>query len=165
MRANVEHNRVRHDYVVILSIDTLPVPRVPDAERIEIDDLCYAGDGIVHAGARFGYMETPDVPRALRLLDPLRSEGVVDADRASYLLSKIELTKGAAPTMARRRKQLFIATSYRAADAAEYVGLPRDRSVIVGSRIEVSLVRDRCRRRDGQRARYRPAPRPPAPRG
>jgi KUP system potassium uptake protein len=82
-------------------------------------------------------MEPPDVPRALRLLDPRRSEGLVDADRASYFLSKIELTKGTAPTMARWRKQLFIATSYLAADAAEYFGLPRDRSVIVGSRIEV----------------------------
>jgi KUP system potassium uptake protein len=82
-------------------------------------------------------METPDVPRALRLLDPEQSEGLVDADRASYFLSKIELTKGSAPTMARWRKQLFIATSYLAADAAEYFSLPRDRSVIVGSRIDV----------------------------
>ena len=92
MRANVEHNQVRHQRVVILSIDTLPVPRVPDADRIEIDDLGYGGGGIVHVGARFGYMETPDVPRALRLLDPGESEGLVDTDRASYLLSKIELT-------------------------------------------------------------------------
>ena len=137
MRANVDHNHVRHRHVVILSIDTLPVPRIPDADRVEIDDLGYAGDGIVHVSARFGYMEPPDVPRALRLLDPRRSEGLVDADRASYFLSKIELTKGTAPTMARWRKQLFIATSYLAADAAEYFGLPRDRSVIVGSRIEV----------------------------
>ena len=137
MRANVDHNHVRHRHVVILSIDTLPVPRIPEADRVEIDDLGYAGDGIVHVSARFGYMEPPDVPRALRLLDPRRSEGLVDADRASYFLSKIELTKGTAPTMARWRKQLFIATSYLAADAAEYFGLPRDRSVIVGSRIEV----------------------------
>jgi KUP system potassium uptake protein len=137
MRANVEHNQVRHQHVLILSIDTLPVPRVPDVDRIEIDDLGYAGDGIVHVSARYGYMETPDVPRALRLLDPRESEGLVDADRASYFLSTIELTKGDAPTMARWRKRLFVATSYLTADAAEYFGLPRDRSVIMGSRIEV----------------------------
>jgi KUP system potassium uptake protein len=137
MRANVEHNRVRHQHVVILSIETRPVPRVPDEERIEIDDLGWAGDGIVHVSAHFGYMETPDVPRALRLLDARQAEGLIDADRASYFLSKIELTKGTAPTMARWRKRLFIATSYITADAAEYFGLPRDRSVIMGSRIEV----------------------------
>jgi KUP system potassium uptake protein len=137
MRANVEHNRVRHQHVVILSIETRPVPRVPDEERIEIDDLGWAGDGIVHVSAHFGYMETPDVPRALALLDVRQVEGLIDADRASYFLSKIELTKGAAPTMARWRKRLFIATSYITSDAAEYFGLPRDRSVIMGSRIEV----------------------------
>jgi len=82
-------------------------------------------------------METPDVPRALALLDPRQTEGLIDAERASYFLSKIELTKGAAPTMARWRKRLFIATSYITADAAEYFSLPRDRSVIMGSRIEV----------------------------
>jgi KUP system potassium uptake protein len=44
---------------------------------------------------------------------------------------------GESQTMARWRKRLFIATSYLAADGAEYFHLPRDRSVIVGSRIEV----------------------------
>ena len=58
-------------------------------------------------------------------------------DDASYFLSKIELRRGDAPTMARWRKRLFIATSYITADAAEYFGLPRDRTVIMGSRIEV----------------------------
>ena len=138
MRANVEHNQVRHEHVVILSIETQPVPRVPDAERIEIDDLGYADDGIVHVSARFGYMETPErAARARACSTRGRTEGLIDVDRASYFLSKIELTQGTAPTMARWRKRLFIATSYLTADAAEYFGLPRDRSVIVGSRIEV----------------------------
>ncbi len=77
------------------------------------------------------------MPRALRLLDPRQAEGLIDTDGASYFLSKIELAKGAAPTMARWRKRLFIATSYLTADAAGYFGLPRNRSVIMGSRIEV----------------------------
>jgi KUP system potassium uptake protein len=53
------------------------------------------------------------------------------------ILSKLELTKGTAPNMARWRKQLFIATSYITADAADYFGLPPDRTVVMGSRIEV----------------------------
>ena len=77
------------------------------------------------------------MPRALGLLDPRQTEGLIDVDHASYFLSKIELTKGTAPTMARWRKRLFIATSYITADAAEYFGLPLDRTVIMGSRIEV----------------------------
>ncbi|MGW0947866.1 potassium transporter Kup [Streptomyces sp. NPDC002623] len=137
MRANVEHNHVRHDQVVILSIGTEPVPRVPADQRIVVDDLGYADDGIIHVTARFGYMEAPDVPGALAMLDPAETEGPLQLDQASYFLSKIELRRGKAPTMAPWRKRLFIATSYITADAAEHFGLPRDRTVIMGSHIEV----------------------------
>jgi KUP system potassium uptake protein len=115
----------------------LPVPRVPDAERTEIGALGYGEDGIIHVTAHFGYMETPNVPHVLRLLDPAQTEGPISVDGASYFLSKIELKKGLAPTMAPWRKRLFIATSYITADAAEYFGLPGERTVIMGSRVEV----------------------------
>ncbi|TDZ76634.1 potassium transporter Kup [Mycobacteroides salmoniphilum] len=138
MRANVEHNHVLHEHVVILSIETSPVPRVEDAERTSIDNLGYAEDGIIHVTARFGYMETPNVPHALGLLDPAQTEGqAIPIDEATYFLSKLELGRGTEPTMARWRKQLFLATSHITADAAEYFGLPRDRTVIMGSRIDV----------------------------
>ena len=74
---------------------------------------------------------------ALRLLDSTQTEGPIAIDEASYFLSKLELTKGTEPTMASWRKRLFIATSYITADAAEYFGLPRDRTVIMGSRIDI----------------------------
>jgi KUP system potassium uptake protein len=120
-----------------MSIDTLPVPRVPDSERIEVDEMGYATDGIIHLAAHFGYMETPNVPRTLRLLDPTQGEGPIDIDGALYVLSTIELAMGDAPTMAAWRKRLFIATSHATADAAGFFCLPRDRTVIVGARIEV----------------------------
>jgi KUP system potassium uptake protein len=137
MRANVEHNHVLHEHVVIMAIDTMPVPRVPDSERTEVDALGYAEDGLIHLTARFGYMEKPNILGVLRLLDPTQTEGTIAVDDASYFLSKLELTKGTTPNMARWRKQLFIATSYIAADAADYFGLPPDRTVVMGSRIEV----------------------------
>ncbi|MER5689764.1 potassium transporter Kup [Streptomyces sp. NPDC002205] len=137
MRANAKHNHVRHDQVVILSIETEPVPRVPADQRVVVDGLAYADDGIIHVTARFGYMETPDVPGALAMLNPADTEGPLQLDQASYFLSKIELRRGKAPTMAPWRKRLFIATSYITADAAEYFGLPRDRTVIMGSHVEV----------------------------
>ncbi|WP_284748983.1 potassium transporter Kup [Amycolatopsis sp. RTGN1] len=137
LRANAEHNHVRHEQVVILSLETEPVPRVPAEERVSVEDLGHADDGIVFVTARYGYMETPDVPGALALLDPAQTEGRLRLDEASYFLSKIELQRGPEPTMAGWRKRLFIATSYITADAAEYFGLPRDRTVIMGSHIDV----------------------------
>jgi KUP system potassium uptake protein len=137
LRANVAHNDVLHEHVVIVTINTLPIPRVGDSERIEIDPLGQANDGIIHVTARFGYMEMPDVRHALRLLEPTKTEGSIAIDDASYFLSKIELTKGAARTMPAWRTNLFIATSKLSADAAESFCLPRDQTLIVGSRIEV----------------------------
>jgi KUP system potassium uptake protein len=137
MRANVEHNRVLHRHVVIMSIDTMPVPRLSDDERITIDELGYKRDGIIHVSACYGYMERPNIPAALRLLDPAHTEGHIDADTASYFLSKLELVGGDEPTMSPWRKRLFIATSYITADAAAYFKLPLDRTVVIGSRIEV----------------------------
>ncbi|BBY94887.1 putative potassium transport system protein kup [Mycobacterium gallinarum] len=137
MRAIVEHNHVLAEHVIVLSVVTENVPRLPDSERMTHDDLGYASDGIVHVAARFGYMERPIVPRALALLSSDDTEGPFDLENASYFLSKLDLCMGDAPTMPAWRKRLFIATSHITADAAAHFGLPLSRTVIVGSRIEV----------------------------
>ncbi|HET7588848.1 MAG TPA: KUP/HAK/KT family potassium transporter [Solirubrobacterales bacterium] len=137
MRATVEHNRTLQERVVILSLETLPVPSVAPGERFSLDDLGYGDDGISHLTARFGYMEQPDVPAALRSAAAGPLGLAVDADAASYFLSTIELRPGAAPGMRRWRKRLFLASSHVASDAADYFGLPRERTVIMGSLIEV----------------------------
>jgi KUP system potassium uptake protein len=137
MRANVEHNHILHEHVVILSLETQPVPYVSDADRVEIDDLGYSDDGITHVTARFGYMDKPNVPAVLRLAVAAGLECPIEVDDASYFLSTIELAVGDAPGMAHWRKRLFVATSRITADAAEYFGLPRNRTVIIGSRIVV----------------------------
>ena len=128
---------VGHRLHRVMTLVTEPVPRVPADSRTDVDDLGYGDDGITHVTARFGYMERPDVPRALAQLGPDATEGPLDLDRASYFLSKIELRRGTARTMAPWRKRLFIATSYVTADAAEFFNLPRDRTVIMGSNIDV----------------------------
>jgi KUP system potassium uptake protein len=137
MRANVEHNHILHEHVVILTIETLPVPHVAEPDRIAVDDLGFADDGITHVEARFGYKDEPNVPRVLRLAAAAGLECPLEVDDASYFLSTIELHLGDAPGMSRWRKHLFVATSRITADAAEYFGLPRARTVIMGSRIEV----------------------------
>jgi KUP system potassium uptake protein len=137
MRANVEHNHVLHDRVIILSIETLPVPHVEQPARLEVDDLGYKDDRIYHVAARFGYMDTPSVPALLPLIRDACAEGPLDSEGVSYFLSTIEVRKGDSPGLSRWRKRLFIATTRLTADAAEYFHLPRNRTVIMGARIEL----------------------------
>src|SRR5262249_30679198 len=136
MRANVEHNEVLHDHVLILTIKTLNVPHVPAINRLEIDDLGYKDDRIYHVTASFGYMDVPSVPGLLPLIRAAGEEGQLEEGKVSYFLSTIEVVRGHTPGMSRWRKRLFIATARLSTDAAEYFRLPRDRTVIMGSRIE-----------------------------
>ena len=136
MRANVDRIHALPQNVIVISIDTPPVPRVPDSERISVDDLGHSDDGIFYVVARVGFMEQPDVPMALRLVDPSSTEGPVDVDTASYFVSNIALSAGPNPTMAQWRKRLFIAISRITSDV-EYFGLPMDRTLIIGARMEI----------------------------
>jgi KUP system potassium uptake protein len=137
MRATVEHLHALSADVVILSIETQPVPHVPSSERLVMDDLGYTDDGIMHASARFGYMDNPDVPSVLRQVAEADFESTLDVEEASYFLSTIDLCRSDRPGMSRWRKRLFLATAAITADAAEYFSLPRERTIIMGSRIEV----------------------------
>jgi KUP system potassium uptake protein len=137
LRANVEHNQILHEHTLILAVETVPVPHVPVAERLTVDDLGYKDDRIIHVTARFGYMDPANIPGLLPLIAKASVESPLEDDRLSYFLSRIELHPGNTPGMSRWRKRLFLATSRITADAAEYFQLPRDRTVIMGSRIDL----------------------------
>ena len=137
MRANVEHNEILHENVIILSVESMPVPHVPEAQRLQVDDLGFKHDGIIHVSARFGYMDPTNIPALVPLIREADPEGSAPDARLSYFVSRIELVPGHAPGMSQWRKRLFIATSRITADAAETFQLPRERTVIMGSRIEL----------------------------
>ena len=112
-----------------------------DGDRdIAQPDVRIARDADQHLGhvtARFGYMDTPDVPSLLPLIRESTIESPLDEENLSYFLSTIDLHRGDAPGLSRWRKSLFLATSRLTADAAEYFNLPIERTVIMGSRIEL----------------------------
>jgi KUP system potassium uptake protein len=135
LRYNVEHNHVLHERVVIMDVETVRVPHVPDEGRLAIDDLMIADDGIVLVTAHFGFQDDPDVPAALRLA---AARGLdIDVDGASYFLSRITIALTRDPGMAMWRKRLFLAISRHAASHVNYFALPEDRVVALGSSIRV----------------------------
>jgi KUP system potassium uptake protein len=137
LRANVEHNPVVHQSVVIVSIRSTDVPRVPSAERLEIDDLGYRDDGIVLIGARFGFFEQPNLPRTLSAAARHGLERRIDVPRASYFVSRAAVVATGARTMHPWRKRLFVALWRNQADPIAYFELPEERTVTMGSVIEL----------------------------
>jgi len=137
LRANVEHNQVLHERVVIVAVETAPVPVVAADQVAIADDLGYRDDGITLVTLQFGYMQFTDVPRALSVLPAEQLESPIDLEHASYFLSTIDLEIGERSSMPRWRTMLFLGTTALAADAALAFELPRDRTLAIGSRISV----------------------------
>jgi KUP system potassium uptake protein len=140
LRANVEHNHIVHQHVIIVSVLTENVPHVTRSKAFSADDLGYADDGIEHITIRFGFSDDQDLPRALRAaclaevlhLDP------AEIKTASYFISRggIRITKRG-KGMAGWRKKLFVGIAHNAADPAARFTLPPQRTVTMGSDVEI----------------------------
>jgi KUP system potassium uptake protein len=137
LRANVEHNHVLHECVLIVSLTTERVPYVPEHERLSIDDLGYSDDGITHITGRYGFQDPLDVPALLRLAAQNGVEGDPKLENPSYFVSRIQIVVTERPGMARWRKRLFLAISRNAANPVEVFHLPDERTVVMGSHIEL----------------------------
>ena len=102
------------------------------------DPLHPAAERITAVGLRFGFLDTPDVPSALRLATGRRLlEGEPDLEHATYFLSQITIVPTDSRGMAAWRKKLFVTMARNAASAADYFSLPDRRTITTSGRIHV----------------------------
>jgi KUP system potassium uptake protein len=137
LRANVEYNQVLHEHVVLVSVHVENVPYVPPDERMVVDELNYADDGIVHVEFRFGFQDDQDLPAMLRQAVGRTPELEFDPDEAYWFLSRLTIQPGHADGMAGWRKRLFIGLTHNAANPAANFNLPVDRTVVMGAHLEL----------------------------
>ncbi len=127
-----KHNQVLHETVVLLSVESETIPEVPPERRLTVVDL---GRGFYRVSARFGFMETPNVPSIMRRA---AREGVrCEPARTSYFLGRETLLVSGNANMWRWRKTLFSFVSRNARSATQYFGIPPDRVVELG--LQISL--------------------------
>ena len=127
-----KHIQVLHEKVVLLTVANEQTPFVKPSERFETEDL---GQGFHRLIARFGFMETPNVPS---LLEAMRQRGLdLDMDRVTYFLGRETLIPSHRRGMTRWRKVLFAFVSRNAKSATAYFGIPVDRVVELGMQIEL----------------------------
>jgi KUP system potassium uptake protein len=129
---NLRHNEVLHEQVVLLTVQVPDEPYVPPNNRAEVRHL---GKGVHHVTLRYGFMEQPDVPRDLLALG---ERGVpVDPMRTSYFVGRNSFVAAARPLLPRWQEKLFLVLARFAASAGDFFGLPTNRVVELGSRIEI----------------------------
>jgi KUP system potassium uptake protein len=136
LRAEVAHNHILHEKVVIISVDYVSVPNVDAADRLTVQWLGKGLFKIMHVVLRVGYRDQADIPKALALARKKgKLERNLDLEHASYFVSRMMITSTDAPGMSRKRKRLFIAMARNASSPIAHFGLPGDRTVIMGSQV------------------------------
>jgi KUP system potassium uptake protein len=129
---NLKHNQVLHERNVILTVVFDDVPWVPEARRVEVEALA---PGFHRVTLHFGFMETPDVPRALGLC---AAHGLPMAlFETSYFLSRETVVPTRGAGMATWREHLFAAMSRNAGSVVAFFRLPDNAVVELGTRVQI----------------------------
>ena len=129
---NLKHNHVLHMRVLLLTVLPDEHPRLNEDERLSVTPL---QKGFFRVLLRYGFMETPDVPRDLALL---RRHGIaIEAMEISYFLSRENVVRGRQAQLSAWRRWTFAVLQRNAETAADYFRLPPNRVVELGSQIGV----------------------------
>jgi len=129
---SLKHYKVLHEKNVILSVETTHTPRVDSDKRVRIEPV---GSTFLRVLLRFGYMETPNIPRALAIARKLGWQ--FDIMSTSFFLSRRSLRPATHSGMPRWQDRLFISLARSANDATDYFQIPTDRVVEVGTQVTV----------------------------
>jgi KUP system potassium uptake protein len=129
---NLKHNKVLHEHNVILTIETAQTPRVDVAERVRMESI---SDKFSTVRLRFGFMESPNVPKALVIARKLGWQ--FDIMATSFFVSRRALKPSAQSGMPKWQDHLFIALSRSANDATDYFQIPTGRVVEVGTQVTI----------------------------
>jgi KUP system potassium uptake protein len=128
---NLKHNKVLHENVLFVTVQNEDVPEVSQHRRAEVSVLA---PGIHRVILRYGFMESPNIPRAL---EELTDELKVRVSQASYFLGREVLVPGMAPKLSWWRRALFLVMARNAVPATEFFRIPSDRVVELGVRITI----------------------------
>jgi len=129
---SLKHYKVLHERNVILSIETAQTPRVDRGKRVRIEPV---GSTFVRVLLRFGFMETPNIPKALAIARKLGLQ--FDIMATSFFLSRRALRRAPRSGMPRWQDRLFIMLARSANDATDYFQIPTDRVVEVGTQVTI----------------------------
>jgi KUP system potassium uptake protein len=129
---NLKHNKVLHEHNVVLTIETAQTPRVSLADRVRMETV---SDKFAKVRLRFGFMETPNVPKALAIARKLGWQ--FDIMSTSFFVSRRALKPSSQSGMPRWQDRLFIGLSRSANDAIDYFQIPTGRVVEVGTQVTI----------------------------
>jgi len=132
MLHHLKHNQVLHERVIMLSVQTAPVPKVADEQRVSVVETSH---GFFEVTATYGFQETPDVPTAL---NACAARGLkVDPDLVSYYVGRVTLRTAHHGGMPKVLKRLFAFLYLNERPVTAFFNLPANRVVELGRQLEL----------------------------
>jgi KUP system potassium uptake protein len=129
---NLKHNKVLHERNVILTVQTVENPRVPEGERVVMERV---NPDFKKLTIRYGFMESPNVPKALGIC---RKQGVkFDIMSTSFFLGRRSVVVSAQSGMPLWQDKLFIFLMRNAANPTDFFHIPPGRVVELGAQVTV----------------------------
>lgn len=129
---SLKHYKVLHEKNVLLTVETLPQPRVPASDKIDYREI---NEHFAQLKIRYGFMEDPNLPAALVIA---RKQGIkFELMKTSFFLSRRSLVPSSDAGMPLWQDHLFIALSRNASDASSYFRLPTGRVVEIGAQVVI----------------------------
>ena len=125
------HNQVLHREIILLAIVTEEVPEIPEDKRVTSQRL---RAGFWRVQASYGFMQRPDVPRVVATC--CEHGMTAEPSRTSYVLGRARLLPTGPGRMMRWRKRVFAFMAWNASSATDFFGLPHDRVIELGARLE-----------------------------
>ncbi|KOR27533.1 potassium transport protein Kup, partial [Achromatium sp. WMS1] len=130
---NLNHNHVIHEQVALLNVQVEEVPIIDDVERIKVEKI---RPGFERITVRYGFSETPDIPYALTLCQ-IHHGLTFEPMATSFFLSRETLIPSLSSGMMRWRENLFATMARNADSATEFLRLPTNRVVELGTQVEL----------------------------
>ncbi len=129
---NLKHNHVLHEMVILVSVETAEVPHVQDSNRVSWEKLA---DGAYRLAIHYGFMEDPNVPKALQLVS--LDGWTYDPLKTTFFLGRETLLSSRKTAMTGIREQLFVFMSRNARTATDFFSLPPNRVVELGMQVRL----------------------------
>ncbi len=129
---NLKHNQVLHQTNVILTVAFAETPLVALDKRLQISEM---GAGFWQVVVHFGFMENPDIPKALTQL--ALGNTTLDPFTTSYFISRETIISGPGGSMAKWRDDLFAVMSRNAGSVVSYFNIPSNSVIELGSRVHI----------------------------
>jgi KUP system potassium uptake protein len=136
LRETLDKLHELHEKVIVVSVEITGESHIPEQNRVSVDELVY-NDGIVYLDIKYGFHDSPNIPKTLAASRGLSPELNIDLEKAEYFISHTKVVQTRRNTMIGWRKSLYMLMARNALSSSDYFKLPTNRTIEMSTLVEL----------------------------